>query len=267
MRYTQGSIHLSQSQDHALLKQVLRSEFVTQSQLYEFMRLRHQERSRRSFDWRLRRLVSHGLVGRVSVHSFQGERVYSIAPTGAAVLQGLGEYCLFAANRGESKSEQVNVLHALELNDIHLSLLRKEPSARWTYTTEIRSQNQLTSFGYSKEYDAVITVQLAGQTVQLALEYERTPKAKKFYEDIVDLLTREAQVGSLLYIMPNYDLLSYVSGIFAEAKLPVYFGLARDWHSQLLGMTVLDSSARSSVHLCDVLAGSVFTLRSEAFRG
>lgn len=249
-----------------MLKQVLRSEFVTQSQLYEFMRLRHQERSRRSFDWRLRRLVHHGLVGRVSVPSFQGERVYSIAPTGAAVLQGLGEYCLFAANR-ETKNEQVNVLHALELNDIHLSLLRKEPSARWTYTTEIRSQNQLTSFGYSKEYDAVITVQLAGQTVQLALEYERTPKAKKFYEDIVVLLTREAQVGSLLYIMPNYDLLSYVSGIFAEAKLPVYFGLARDWHSQLLGMTVLDSSARSSVNLRDVLESSVFTLRSVAVRG
>ena len=91
MRYAKGSLQLSQAQDHPLLRQVLRSEFATQSQLYEFMRLRHQEWSRRSFDWRLRRLVRHELVHRDSLPCFRGDLVCSIAPSGAAVLQGLGE--------------------------------------------------------------------------------------------------------------------------------------------------------------------------------
>ena len=267
MRYVKGSIHLSQSQDHPLLKQVLRSEFVTHSQLYEFLRLRHQEWSRRSFDWRLRRLVNHRLVERFSCPSFRGDMVYSIASIGASVLQGLGEYCLFASSRGNGSNEQVNMLHAIELNELNLTLLRKEPTARWAYATEIRSQNELTLSGYSKDYDAVITLRFAGQDVQLAIEYERTPKAKKHYQAIASNLGCEAQVGRLLYLMPNYDLLSFVSGFFTEAALPVYFGLARDWHVQLLKMPVIDPSSHSFITLSDVLEGSVCSPQMKLLRG
>ena len=49
MRYWKGSIHLSPAQDYPLLRQVLRSEHITHSQLFEFMRLGHHERRRQSF--------------------------------------------------------------------------------------------------------------------------------------------------------------------------------------------------------------------------
>lgn len=267
MRYAKGSIQLSQSQDCPLLRQVLRSEFATQSQLYEFMRLRHKERSRRSFDWRLRRLVSHELVQRYSLPSFRGDWVCAIAPNGAAVLQGLGEYCLFSPNRGDRKHQQFNVLHALELNDLHLSLLRMDPAARWTYATDIRSQNELTRLGYAKDYDAVIIFRLGGQEVRLALEYERTPKATRHYEAIAECLGREVQIDYLLYLMPNYDLLSFVSGFFAKVKAPVYFGLARDWHAQLLEMPVVNPLSQSLVPLSDVLKNSVRTPQIKLLRG
>ena len=52
MRYPKGSIQLSQSRDLSLLRQILRSEFVTHSQLFEFSQLNHYEKSRNSFDWR-----------------------------------------------------------------------------------------------------------------------------------------------------------------------------------------------------------------------
>jgi hypothetical protein len=44
MRYPKGSIQLNQSRDLPLLRQILRSEFVTHSQLLEFTRLNHYER-------------------------------------------------------------------------------------------------------------------------------------------------------------------------------------------------------------------------------
>lgn len=267
MRYAKGSVHLSQSQDYPLLRQVLRSETATQSQLYDFMRLRHQEWSRRSFDWRLRRLVCHQLVHRYSLPSFRGDLVCSIAPSGAAVLQGLGEYCLFSPNRGDAKNQQGSVLHALELNDLHLSLLRVEPTVRWTYATDIRSQNELTRLGYAKDYDAVIILGCRSQDVRLALEYERTPKAAKHYDDIAASLGREVQIDCLLYVMPNYDLLNFVSGFFAHAKLPVYFGLARDWHVHFLQMPVVDPSSHSLITLSDVLKNAVRTPQMKLLRG
>ncbi len=88
------------------------------------------------------------------------------------------------------------MLHSLELNEIHLSLLRKNPAAGWTYATEIPSQNELTRFGYAKDYDAVMTLNVVGQEVRIALEYERTPKATRHYQAIAsaDALRRSREM-------------------------------------------------------------------------
>ena len=64
MRYAKGSIQLSASHDHPLLRQVLRCGFTTHDQLFEFLRRDCYERNRQSFDWRVRRLVNHGLIVR-----------------------------------------------------------------------------------------------------------------------------------------------------------------------------------------------------------
>ena len=62
MRYAKGSIQLSASHDHPLLRQVLRCGFITHDQLFEFLKLGCYERNKQSFDWRVSRLVKHGLV-------------------------------------------------------------------------------------------------------------------------------------------------------------------------------------------------------------
>ena len=170
---------------------------------------------------------------------------------------GTRRVCLFSSKRGDEKRQLFNALDALELNDLHLSLLRVEPTARWTYATDIRSQNELTRFGYAKDYDAVILCQIAGQEVRLALEYERTAKAMRQYEDIAGCLGHEVQIDCLLYLMPNYDLLNFVSGFFAKVKLPVYFGLARDWHAHLLEMQVIYPPSPSLIPLSDLLKNLV----------
>jgi len=53
MRYSKGAIALSPTQDLPLLRQVMYSKYVTQTQLWQFMRHNGYELSRGSFWWRL----------------------------------------------------------------------------------------------------------------------------------------------------------------------------------------------------------------------
>src|SRR5882672_359717 len=243
MRYPRGSIQLNQSRDLPLLRQILRSEFVTHSQLFEFTQLNHYERSRNSFLWRMRRLVDRGLVLRQTLVAGTGDAVYSVASSAATLLQSMGEYCLVGCGRTDAGKADRNVLHAIGLNEIQLSALRAGLLARWIGSMEIRSQNELTAFGFAKDYDAIVTVRTEAGEQRFALEYERSPKPMRYYKEVAASLSREAHVNHVLYLTCNYDLLQFVSGFFRNTKCRVFFGLAKDWHSQLLDMPVSCNSA------------------------
>ena len=242
MRYEKGSIELSAARDHPLLRQVLRCGFVTRDQLFEFLRLSCYERDRESCDWRVRRLVKHGLILK-QAGAGRSRSVYSIGTSAALLLQGLGEYCLMGRRRLDSGNPESSILHALELNEIQLSLLKAGLGARWTPACEIRSQNVLTRFRYAKDYDAVVTVRADNEERCFALEYERSAKAKKDYLAVAQLLDGEKRISHLLYLVPNYDVLTYLTGILRPASLSLWFGIVRDWHEQLLGMPVVDASS------------------------
>ena len=83
MRYLKGSIALGQEHDYPILRQVIRSHFVTHAQLFEIMKHGGYERDRRVFDWRLRRLVTHGVVLKLQTPALRAEPIYSISPTGS----------------------------------------------------------------------------------------------------------------------------------------------------------------------------------------
>src|SRR6185312_16133474 len=255
MRYPKGSIQLNQSRDLPLLRQILRSEFVTDSQLFEFSRLDHYERSRNSFHWRMRRLVGRGLVMRQMLAAGTGDAVYSVASTAATLLQSMGEYCLVACRRPDANTAVKNALHAIGLNEIHLTALRAGVLVCWMAAMEIRSQNELTAFGFAKDYDAIVTVRMDKGERRFALEYERTPKAGKCYRAIAGSMNQEVHVNRLLYLVANYDLLRFVSGFFTNADFPVFFGLLQDWHAHMLEMSVLDH-ARRTFPLRQALNGS-----------
>ena len=243
MRYPKGSLQLSPSRDLPLLRQALHSEFATHSQLFEFMSLNHYEQNRKSLDWRLRRLVDRGLLRREATRGCTGEFVYSVGSTAAALLQGVGEYCLVGRDRFNGKEAERSLLHAIGLNEIHLSALRAGLLVRWISSTEIRSQNELTGFGFAKDYDAVLTVRTEAGEQRFALEYERSPKPMRYYRDVATSLGREAHVNQVLYLVCNYDLLQFISSFFRDYRCRVFFGLVKDWHSQLLEMPVSYNSA------------------------
>jgi hypothetical protein len=256
MRYPKGSLQLNQSRDVPLLRQILHSEFVTHSQLFEFMRLNHYEHSRKSFDWRLRRLVDRELVCRQTTSGCTGEFVYSVAGVAALLLQSMGEYCLVGRGRFNGKEAERSVLHAVGLNDIQLSVLRAGLLVRWISSVEVRSQNELTAFGFAKDYDAVVTVRTEAGEQRFALEYERSPKPMRYYRDVAAALGRETHAAHVLYLISNYDLLQFISGFFRSSQCRVFFGLVRDWHALLLDMPVSGYSATRCIRfresLCEV---------------
>lgn len=257
MRYPKGSIQLNQSRDLVLLRQTLRSEFVTHSQLFEFSQLNHHERSRNSFNWRMRRLVGRGLVLRQTLAAGTGDAVYSVASTAATLLQSMGEYCLIGCGRADAEKASRNALHAIGLNGIHLSALRAGVLVRWRGAVEIRSQNELTAFGFAKDYDAIVTVRTVVGERRFALEYERTPKPAKCYRTIAARMNDEVHVNRLLYLVANYDILRFVSGFFADTEFPVFFGLVADWHSHLLEMPVVDGHDKGAFPLRQALNGTL----------
>src|SRR5437899_9551729 len=225
MRYPRGSIQLNQSRDLPLLRQILRSEFVTHSQLFEFTQLNHYERSRNSFHWRMRRLVDRGLVLRQTLVAGTGDVVYSVATSAATLLQSMGEYCLVGGGRSDAEKVNRNVLHAIGLNDIQLSALREGLLVRWMGSMEIRSQNELTAFGFAKDYDAIVTVRTDIGERRFALEYERSPKPMRYYRDVATSLSREAHVNQVLYLVCNYDSLQFISRFFGNSRCRVSFFL------------------------------------------
>lgn len=253
MRYPKGSLQLNQSRDLPLLCRIMHSEFVTHAQLFEFMQLGHSERSRNSFDWRLRRLVDRELVRRHTAPGCAGGFVYCLAASGAMLLQGMGEYCLVGRSRFNGKEAERSVFHSIGLNDIHLSALRAGLLVRWNSSLEVRSQNELTGFGFAKDYDAVVTVRAGAGERRFALEYERSPKPIRYYKDVADALGREAYVSKVLYLVPNYDLLQFISGFFRNGQCRVLFGLVTDWHAQLLDMPISCGNAARFVRFGDAL--------------
>jgi hypothetical protein len=211
------------------------------------------ERDRRVFDWRLRRMVTHGVVLKLQTPAQRAEPIYSISPSGAVLLQSSGECFVPLPSPRGPRDRELKVLHAVELNDLRLTLLRAGLEILWVAESEIRSRNELTPSGYAKDYDALVTVSLAGRSARFALEYERTLKSNQKYRDIAKLLEDERAVERVLYLLPNYDLVSFLAGFFERVRCLVFLGVAQAWHEKLLDMPVLDPRSRSYSPLREVL--------------
>ncbi|MGH9448317.1 MAG: hypothetical protein ACRD3O_21760, partial [Terriglobia bacterium] len=234
MRYFKGSVKLSLERDNALLKQVLHCGFVSQQQLWEFMVQSGHERSRDSLNWRLKRLLDHGFLLRHVLPNVRQSFIYSLTLDGARELINLDQCHTGASGFYKRKGDGESVIHALDLNDIHLALAGGGLLAKWKSDLEVRSQNEFTGYGYAKDYDAVATLRLDGQDVEMALEYERQVKAEARYLEIAAAIQREHRVQRFLYLLPDYHLLWFVRQFFQQSSREIYFGIACDFKRELI---------------------------------
>jgi hypothetical protein len=201
MRYFKGAIALSQTQDLPLLRQVMYSKYVTQTQLWQFMRHNGYELSRGSFWWRVKRLADHGLVTRHLLPMVHGDPIFAIASPGLVYLvENFGTPYNGPDTGPEIRPDGAGVAHALGVNAVHLDLLRSRCLISWENEIEIRYRNELPVAKYAKEYDAIVTLSVGGRQLRFALEYERTPKAQPEYDRIMSLLGNESNVDRVLYL-------------------------------------------------------------------
>ena len=255
MRYEKGSINISAARDVPLLQQVLRSSFITGAQLFDFLQLQSLERSERAFHHRLRRLIKHGLIEKQRVMIHDRGPIYALTTAGLSVLTDLGE--LYAGRSG-IESANGGFLHWLEINDLHLALLRAGVLAQWIPSTEICSQNDLTTFRYAKDYDAVVSVRWKGSEFRFAFEYERTAKTLTRYLGICDALESDMHVNVILYAASNYHLMCFLRDNLQSRKKTVCVGLMNELRDQSLAARVMVAgTARPAAPLHDILMSCI----------
>jgi hypothetical protein len=253
MRYPKGSLDLSITHDYPLLRQIARSRFVPHGQLFEFSNAVACGCSRSSFNWRLRRLQEHNLVLRQTVAGVGGQYVYSITAIGAAYLAGKGDVYTPPRHDEHRKGMHLHMQHAIDLNDIQLALIRSGLLVKWVPENEIRFENELLPYAYTKYYDAVVTVCVESSNLTFGLEYERTPKLEKDYDAIAQKLLAERHISQFLYLTANEQLLRLVSWSFRRMDVCAYFGLVTEWHRRLLDMEAFSWKAMGYRRLATLL--------------
>jgi hypothetical protein len=240
MRYIKDCISLNSEHDYPLLSQVLRSGFVTHDQLFEFMQIGKHESNRSTFNWRARRLTKYGLTAQHKVPSAGKTFVYSITPAGELELAGFGEQFLTTPAKPGRNDKELQVAHSLELNNIHLSLLRAGLLVRWVPEIQVRSRNLSMGIVNGKVYDAIVTVRIDNRDATFALEYERTAKSEDQYAEVLKKFESEDDLDRFLYLASNEDVLKFVSWQFRNSRRHVCFGLLADWYHRLLDTQVFD---------------------------
>ena len=255
MRYGKGGIDLKSPHDTFMLQTILRARHISHEQLWRFVQGKTREDRRRVFNWRLKRLVDHELVDRRAFRSRTS--VYSIAHEGAEHLVALGEAAALVVTEGLVDLNDRALQHSLELNEIHLALLEARILASWQSDLEIRSVNEFTDFGFAKDYDAVAKIERGGRSHQIAIEYERTPKARERYADVRRLVEGERRVDCILYLMPAYPLLAHVARSFERCAMPVFFALVDEFRRNTVETMVMDGRRLTSFPLSTALDAGI----------
>ena len=96
MRYAKNTLVIRDDRDIPLLRQVRNSKFVSHSQLFELMKFGGWERSRDSFNWRVRRLLKASCLTVCEGPFAAGSAVYRITREGIYLLEHQGSsrpYC------------------------------------------------------------------------------------------------------------------------------------------------------------------------------
>ena len=238
MRYAKGSFVVNPERDIPLLRQVRNSKFVSHHQLFEFMKLGGFDRSRNSFNWRLKRLLDSGHISICQGIYGAGSAVYRVSKDGILLLEHHGQFTAVWHSNTKHFPHTSQVFHALELNAVWLALARANVLAGWQTELEIASFNTISRVPYQKDYDAIVDVWIGENTARFALEYERTLKGRAHYERIRTALEAEQQIEFILYLTSGMEVLVHLLREFRSVRKALAFGTATTFEGHLLDTRV-----------------------------
>jgi hypothetical protein len=256
MGHRKGSLDINPDRDIPLLRQVMHSGVISRSQLYQFMCLARVESSREVPNWRVRRLLAHGALLIHTTPLGDQDDLLRITRAGLLGLEWHGEIVSPASDESGNENRDENLLHNLELNNIHLALLRSGALVGWTSESELRSVAVAGNLTKTKIHDAVANVLVNDRLISFALEYERTQKSARHYEETVALLDRKSAPPVVLYLFPHYRLLSHAAVLLSLSKRHLLLGLLRDFKIDLFEMKVTGLKRGAMVTLGEALLES-----------
>ena len=264
MRYAKDSFVVNVERDIPLLRLVRNTKFISHAQLFEHMKLTGFERSRNSFNWRVKRLIDSGHIAVCAGVFGAGSSVYRITRNGLTLLEFHGQFTAVLHSNTQHLPNSGQVFHALELNNIQLALARTNLLARWQTEVEIASFNTISRTPLSKDYDAIVDVWIDDGQARFALEYERTLKGAQHYQRIRSVLESEEQIHTILYLSSGPEVLVHLVHEFDGIKKPVAFCSAASFNGTLLDTTVILGEGQPAVSFRSLLKRHTsWSLRSE----
>lgn len=261
MGHYKGALAINAYRDIPLLRQIRDSAVVSHSQLFRFMSLGHYESRRDVFNWRVRRLVHHGLVNRHQVPHVSPDYLYSISNPGSHCLEQYGDFYLpsIVPASINTRPDSSHFSHDLQLNDIHLALIEAGILRSWIPERKLRSLTERTLSPYTKAYDAVVEVSAGSGQVRFALEYEQTQKEMRRYLEVRQALECERSISLVLYLVPTSSLVASISQHFKGCSRRVCFALVQEFKKDLLDTQVHQAGGI----LNDSLRGALLAVPSQ----
>ena len=248
-------VQLSIERDLPLLLHVRNSTFVSHDQLFRWMEEAGLEHNRRSFNWRIRRLIKGAHVRETpSIQPYKGA-VYSITRFGLGVLESCGEGLVSVTSGSRNLPSILQGAHFLELNEIYHAFQRTGKLKGWKSDRELISLNYVLGSPLAKDYDAIAEVAMDGESLRIAVEYEKTVKSAARYKEIQEAIRDEGQVDLVLYLTSALDLVFTLSREFNHPALPMCFVSSGRFRTNLLGTPVLFAygSMRETFSLRDAI--------------
>jgi hypothetical protein len=243
MRYSKGSLSLNRMQDKFILQFVADSRYIARSQLFEFVRLEYGEFSAVPCSiGESRRMVECGLLRKQDPPILGGDTLYSVKRAGIQALERLGIYYLGANLEREQDGEGFLIPHALEVNAIHLAMMRTLVLKQWIPESLIRVLNLSPYYAYAKVYDGIASLSVAGRRIDVAVEYERTLKSQTKYQKIREAIESEKRTEAVLYLAPTEELLDSLRNEFWQTSKCVLFGLLDNFKRDRIGTIVYESN-------------------------
>jgi|GEM_PF-772630 len=234
-------VQLSAARDLPLLLAVRNSTFVTHDQLFRLMVGRGIEHDRRSFCWRIRRLIQGAHVRATPPILPYAGKVYSITRFGLAVLESYGEGLVSVTSESRNLPSILQAPHFLELNEIRHTFQSTRKLKKWMSERELSSMNYVIGTPLAKDYDAIADVAEDGNVLRIAIEYERTIKTAERYQDIQAAICDEGQVDMILYLTSTMDLVLSLAREFNRPALPMCFASSTKFHANLMDTMLIFS--------------------------
>lgn len=255
MRYVKGTLYLSAFRDIPVLLQVRNSRFITHNQLWEFMQLGSFEYSRKSFNWRIKRLLDQGYIRAAEGTFGCGTAVYHITVEGLLQLETHGHFACVLNSRTRHIQNATQAHHALELNAIQLALAHAHLLANWQGEVQTASANTLSRTPLEKDFDAVVDVWSGTQLARFGLEYERTLKSTRMYEKVRSMLVRDGQIGCVLYLTSGFEAVFHLANELSGVAKRLAFATSASFRERLLDTPVITHPQQPQILFRELLHG------------